>query len=224
MSARISAATRLGGAAFVAGAAAIVLAGGVAAAAPSGTPARAAAARAASTTTTTTTTHPGGLPGAFSWFAPGPAPASWRTYDAVARTVTVADPPRLKPLGGSRGALSFAARGPHGAYFAFINVTPQTGTENVTGWSSYRVGVLRAGGAEQIRVDASADNLAFTGGSGACVIDDYVTGLGHDPFHEIACFVAGPHSGSVVVVAAPPAQWRSYAIPLERVISSYRVM
>ncbi len=227
MPATLSQAARSGGAALVAAtAAASVLAAAVAVAAPSGGLDRAGTGRPASTTTTTTTittTTSGGLPSAFAWFAPGPAPANWHTYEAVTQTVIVADPPRLKPLGGSHGALSFAARGPHGVYFAFLNVTPQQGTENVTGWSAYRVGVLRAGGAQQIHVDASDDNLAFTGGTGACIIDDYVTRVGHSPFHEIACFVAGPHSGSVVVVAAPPTEWRSYAIPLERVISSYRV-
>jgi hypothetical protein len=185
------------------------------------------AAAAASTTTTTTssTTNAGGLPSAFAWFAPGLAPpASFHLYKAVSNTVQVADPPKLKPLGGSHGALSFAARGARGAYFAFLNVTPQQGTESLTGWSAYRVGVLRSGGAQQIRVEAEDENLPFNGGTGACVIDDYVTRVGRSAFHEIACFVEGPHSGSVLVVAAPPASWRSYAGPFERVIDSYRVL
>lgn len=190
-------------------------------------PAAAAATHAATSATSSTTTTsgrvPGLLPSAFSWFAPGPPPSSWREYGAVQGTVVVADPPRLKPLGGSGGSLSFAARGARGAYFAFIDVTPQQGAENLAGWAAFRLGLLRTDGAKGIHEDATAGNLPFRGGTGACVIDDYVTRAG-TAFHEIACFVEGPHSGSVVVVAAPPSDWRSYAMPLERVVSSYRVM
>ena len=164
-----------------------------------------------------------GLPAAFAWFAPGPAPTSFRYYHAVQNTVVVADPPKLKPLGGSDGSLSFAARGKGGAYFAFLDVTPQQGAESLTGWAAFRLALLRTDGATQIHEDAAANNLPFIGGTGACVIDDYVTQVGHKPFHEIACFVEGPHTGSVVVVATPPKSWASYAVPLERVISAYRV-
>jgi len=50
-----------------------------------------------------------------------------------------------------------------------------------------------------------------------------VTGTAGNPFHEIACIVVGSTSGSVIVVATPPSTWHSYAVPLERVISSYMV-
>ncbi len=165
-----------------------------------------------------------GLPSAFSWFAPGPAPANFRLYTAVQGTVVVADPPKLKLIGGTGGALSFAARNRAGTYFAYLNVTPQQGAENLTGWAAFRLALLRTDHARDVHEDAEASNLPFRGGTGACVIDDYVTGTRNSAFHEIACFVEGPHSGSVIVVATPPSSWRSYAVPLERVISSYRVM
>jgi len=165
---------------------------------------------------------PPGVPAAFSWFVPTAPPATWRSFTAVQGTVVVSDPPKLKPLGGTGGALSYAARGPKGAYFAFLNVTPQAGAENIGTWAAFRLAVLRRS-AVRIRQDASATNLPFSGGTGACVIDDYTTKSGANPFHEIACFVEGPHTGSVIVVAAPPKSWPSYAAPLERVISTYRV-
>lgn len=165
-----------------------------------------------------------GLPSAFSWFAPGPAPANFRLYTAVQGTAVVADPPRLKPLGGRGGALSFAALGRGGAYFAYLSVNPQQGAENLGGWTAFRLALLRTDHARDVHEDAQAGNLPFRGGTGSCVIDDYVTGTRNNKFHEIACFVEGPHSGSVIVVATPPSSWRSYAVPLERVISSYSVM
>jgi len=164
-----------------------------------------------------------GVPAAFSWFVPRSAPSSWHAFAAVQGTVEVSDPPKLKPLGGSGGSLSFAARGPHGAYYAFLNVTPQQGTENLGTWTAYRLAELHKS-AVRIHEDAAASNLPFSGGTGACVIDDYTTRVGSNPFHEIACFVEGPHSGSVIVVATPPKSWASYAVPLEQAISAYRVM
>ena len=177
----------------------------------------------ATTTTTTSSSTGAGPPSAFSWFKALPAPSNFRLYRAVQGTAIVADPPRLKPLPSASGSLAFAARGPRGAYFAFLNVTPEQGAENIDGWAAFRLAALRTSRAQHIHEDAAASNLAFDGGTGACVIDDYATEPGNSPFHEIACFVVGPHSGSVIVVATPPAQWRSYAAPLERVISSYRV-
>jgi hypothetical protein len=163
------------------------------------------------------------LPASFSWFVPHAAPPTWHSFTAVQGTVSVSDPPKLKPLGGSGGALSFAARGPRGAYYAYLNVTPQQGAENLGTWAAYRLSVLRRS-AVRVHEDAEANDLPFTGGTGACVIDDYTTRAGANPFHEIACFVEGPHSGSVIVVAAPPRSWPDYAAPFERVISAYRVM
>lgn len=165
---------------------------------------------------------PPGIPAAFSWFVPTAAPPTWRSFTAVQGTVVVTDPPKLKPLGGTGGSLSFAARGKKGAYYAFLNVTPQAGAENIATWAAFRLAELRRS-AVSIRQEAAATNLPFSGGTGACVIDDYTTKVGANPFHEIACFVEGPHTGSVIVVATPPKSWPSYAVPLERVISDYRV-
>ncbi len=218
----ISAATRLGCATLVAlSASALAPVAGASVSSRSVLASRTAAD--ATTTTTSTTTTRAGLPSAFSWFTARPAPATFRLYRAVQGTAIVADPPRLKQLPSLAGSLAFAARGSHGAYYAFLNVTPQQGAENVDGWAAFRLAALRTNHAQRIHEEAAASNLAFNGGTGACVIDDYVTEPGNSPFHEIACFVVGPHTGSVIVVATPPAQWRSYATPLERVISSYRV-
>ena len=43
----------------------------------------------------------------------------------------------------------------------------------------------------------------------------------HD--HEIACFVQGGRSASVLVAAAPSYAWGKYAAQLERAISAFRV-
>ena len=120
------------------------------------------------------------------------------------------------------GSLSFAARGKKGAYYAFLNVTPQAGAENIATWAAFRLAELRRS-AVSIRQEAAATNLPFSGGTGACVIDDYTTRWARTRSTRSPASCEGPHTGSVIVVATPPKSWPSYAVPLERVISDYRV-
>jgi hypothetical protein len=70
---------------------------------------------------------------------------------------------------------------------------------------------------------ARAFGLAFRGGTGSCVIDDYVTQVKSHHFHEIACLVLGQGTGGVVVATAPPSEWERVGPQLERAISAYEV-
>ena len=63
---------------------------------------------------------------------------------------------------------------------------------------------LRDDGARSARQISTAVMLHFRGGTGSCVIDDYVTDVGAHRFYEIACLVEGGGTGSVVVAATPP--------------------
>ena len=69
--------------------------------------------------------------------------------------------------------------------------------------------------------DAHALDLRFRGGTGSCVIDDYVTYLDANHYREISCFVRGETGGSVVVAAALQARWAHSAALLERAVSAY---
>ena len=44
---------------------------------------------------------------------------------------------------------------------------------------------------------AEASGLPFHGGTGSCVIDEYVTALAGHHYREIACFVQGRTAASV---------------------------
>jgi hypothetical protein len=75
---------------------------------------------------------------------------------------------------------------------------------------AWRIGAglaaLRADDAATAHQDAAAQEVKFRGGTGWCVIDDYITRIGAHYFEEIACLVQGRTSASVVVAAAPAAQ------------------
>lgn len=73
------------------------------------------------------------------------------------------------------------------------------------------------------REDATATGLAFLGGTGSCVIDDYVTRIGAHHYEELACLVQGRSGASVIVAAALAARWAQSRPLLEQAVAAYRV-
>ena len=57
----------------------------------------------------------------------------------------------------------------------------------------------------------------------SCVIDDYVTTVGHHPFHEVACDVTNGSVSSVVVAAIPSGDPAHVWTELERAVAAYPV-
>jgi hypothetical protein len=119
--------------------------------------------------------------------------------------------------------VNVARLSPAGAYLLYLNATPRQGTENSENWPAARLGHLRADETASARQDAAASRVAFLGGSGSCVLDDYVTEIGAHHYKEIACLVQGRSGASVIVAAAPAAQWTQAAPVLEQAVAAYRV-
>ncbi|MCU1495002.1 MAG: hypothetical protein JWO62_2766 [Acidimicrobiaceae bacterium] len=159
--------------------------------------------------------------GAFSWLRPGPPPSGWRRLALPSGAAVLSFPPSLRPIKGDKTAVSAALIGHHGDFLAYLNATPQEGNEHLAGWAGSRIEHLREDDASSAHEDAAAEGLAFRGGHGSCVIDDYVTKVGHHPFREIACLVEGARGGSVIVAAAPPSTWSHVGATLQRAVSSY---
>lgn len=103
----------------------------------------------------------------------------------------------------------------------YPNATPRQGGERLSTWPSYRVRHNRAE-SNSVREDAHALGLAFLGGKGSCVIDDYRTRVKGNHYREIACFVQGRTRASVVVAAALQSGWARAAALLERAIAAYQ--
>ncbi len=160
---------------------------------------------------------------AFWALVPAPAPAGWSSLSLPDGTAVLSYPPALRRVISDSDAVSAARLGPGGAYLLYLNATPRQGGEKQRNWAGYRVRVLRAEDASVAREDAAATGLAFLGGTGWCVIDDYVTRIGAHHYEELACLVQGRSGASVVVAAAPAARWAQSWPLLERAVAAYRV-
>jgi hypothetical protein len=168
---------------------------------------------------------PAGRPpiGAFSWLADRPAPANWHRLGLPDGTAVLSYPPALRPIAGDRGTVSAALRSPAGAYLLYLNSTPRQGGENLRNWAGFRLRLLASDDASSDHEDDAATGLKFRGGTGSCMIDDYVTRIGAHHYREIACLVQGRIAASVVVAAAPAARWASARPLLEQAVAAYSV-
>ena len=110
-----------------------------------------------------------------------------------------------------------------GRILVYLNVTPRQGDETLPGWARFRLGHLVDDDARSDRLDSQAAWLAFRGGRGSCVIDDYVTKARDHRYREIACYVQGARTSSVLVAATPAADWARYGGLLEQAVDSYAV-
>ena len=152
-----------------------------------------------------------------------PAPAGWARLALPGGTAVLSYPPSLHPVAGDQGSVSAARLSPVGRYLLYLNATPREGTENLRHWAAIRLGLLRSDDAASARQDAAATGVRFRGGTGSCVNDNYVTKIGAHHYEEIACLVQGRSSASVIVAAAPAAQWSRAGPLLERAVAAYQV-
>ncbi len=159
----------------------------------------------------------------FQALVPAPAPAGWPRLPLPNRTAVLSYPPEMRRVLSDSDAVSAARVGRGRAYLLYLNATPRQGGENLRNWAVYRLRVLRAEDASWAREDAAATGLAFLGGTGSCVIDDYLTRIGAHHYQELACLVKGRAGASVIVAAAPAARWAWARPVLERAVAAYRV-
>ena len=160
----------------------------------------------------------------FSWFTAGPAPAGWLAMELPGGAAVLAYPPSAVPVQSDPGTVAAETAGTDGQPVLYLNATPQQGSETPANWRSFRLAHLRGEHAAGATLDASAAGLAFRGGTGSCVLDDYVTRIGTHHYREIACLVAGAHGGTVIVAATPADRWNSERGILEQAVDSYDVL
>lgn len=163
------------------------------------------------------------VPAAFGWLHAGPAPGGWHQATLPGGGAVLSYPPSLHPGPGDRGTVTADLTTAPGPVLAYLNVTPRQGDETLANWATFRLGHLRDDDARSATLDASATGLHFRGGTGSCVIDDYLTKAGGNHYREIACYVQGAHAASVLIAAAPAADWGTYAGQLERAVSAFAV-
>jgi hypothetical protein len=157
---------------------------------------------------------------AFAWLHPSPPPQAWHTSQLPGGVARLAYPLGWQSIRSDPGTFSAAVRAPTGEIWGYLNATPKQGPEKLSNWSRFRPDHNRDEGDVNVKPVASATNLRFRGGHGSCVIDTYTSSSGRS-YREIACIVAGERATTVVVGAAPPAQWSRQGPALERAISSF---
>jgi hypothetical protein len=164
-----------------------------------------------------------GSSGSFGWLVPTPTPPGWRRVATTSGTPVLAIPPSFSPIGGDRGSVSAALEDKRGKVLAYLNVTPREGGEDLKGFASFRVHLIGKDEAKDVHMEAAAKDLAFRGGTGSCVMDNYVTRIQGNHYKEIACLVVGKHSSSVVVAAAADTLWARFRPLLRQSVASFRV-
>lgn len=152
-----------------------------------------------------------------------PAPAGWPTARLPGGKAVVAYPPVMRRVRSDAGAVSVAQFTRSGAYVKYLNVTPRQGDETLADWPHFRIEHLTDEDASSARVLAESHGIKFLGGTGTCVLDTYVTRVKSHHYTELACFVRGAGTASVIVAAAPAAAWASQSVVLMRAVAAYRV-
>ena len=165
-------------------------------------------------------TLPNGQAPAFRWLHPQPPPPGWKLARLPSGAATFAYPSTWRPIRTDPGTASVALLGHAGSIRGYLNVTPREGTETLANWPSFRIHHLGDEGSTDVRLIARAHGLRFRSGRGSCVIDSYRTSRAR--YREIACFVAGARTSSVIVGAAPSKNWAQQAETIERAIASFR--
>jgi hypothetical protein len=169
-------------------------------------------------------TLPGHSPGsAFPPLHPVAAPDGWPHLTLPNRAAVLSYPPSLHRLAGDTDAVSAARLSPRGAFQLYLNATPRQGSERLQGWAASRLRLLRSDDAAWAHQDATGQGVKFRGGTGSCVIDDYLTRIGAHHYEEIACLVQGRTGASVIVAAAPAATWAQAHPLLFRAVAAYLV-
>lgn len=154
---------------------------------------------------------------------PAAAPTGWPHLTLPNGTAVLSYPPSLRPFAGDRDAVSAARLSRAGAFQFYLNATPRQGSESLQHWAAFRLRLLRSDDAASAHEVAAAEHVKFRGGTGSCVIDDYLTRIGARHYQEVACLVQGQTSASVIVAAAPAATWTQARPLLFHAVAAYLV-
>ena len=159
--------------------------------------------------------------GAFGWLASTTSPATWTRLTVASGLGTLSSPPGFHTVDGDPGTLSVALGNSAGTYLGYLNVTPHQGHETLQDWAAFRLSHLLGDDAISVHEDATVHSVRTAAALRSCVIDDYVTTIGHHRFHEVACYVTSGSVASVVVAATPWGDPAHVWNQLERAVAAY---
>ena len=188
----------------------------VAVSGPAADPVDSAAGSLTSTGRGTGTTNDG-----FGWFRAQASPTGWRAVEVPGHLAVLSYPSTARQVYADPGAVAVAAVTPAGDYVTYLNVTPRQGGESIANWARFRLEHLADDTAGPAILLAAAQGLAFRGGTGSCVLDDYTSRIGAHRYREIACLVSGDRGDSVLIAATLAADWPQQEQVLKLAVDSY---
>jgi hypothetical protein len=155
-----------------------------------------------------------------AWPSPQPAPGGWSAATIASGAATLYYPAGWSAVAGDRGTVSAVLR-ESGLYRGYLNVTPRQGDERLLGWARFRTARNRAEGDTRVRLVAAAEGRPFRAAArGSCVIDDYRSRVGANPYRELACILSGRRATSVFIGAALQRDWPLLGPLLRRAASA----
>jgi len=157
---------------------------------------------------------------------PTPAPAGWRLLLPESRTSLLWYPPSMRLDSADHDPYSVTVDLPtqNNADVLYLNAGPKTGPERMSNWPSFRIAHIRADQNRWVHEDGRVFGVPFLGGHGSCVLDDYLTIVRANHYREIACFVQGRTTSSVIVAATLAKDWRHYQAQLVRAVEAFEVL
>jgi hypothetical protein len=159
--------------------------------------------------------------GPFAWLEQTSVPKGWTQLHGTSSVRPLPVPPGFRAVAGDRGTLTAVLFGPGGTYLGYLNATPRQGGERLQGWPEFRIEHLRGDDARSAREDTAAQLVRTGTALRSCVVDDYVTRVGHHHFHEVACLVVQNSAGSVIVAATPSGDPAHVWVLLQRAVAAY---
>lgn len=151
------------------------------------------------------------------------APSGWHFLLLQDRGAVLAFPPSMHPVRSDGGAVSAAQFGAAGSYLLYLNATPRQGNETLSDWPRFRINHVADEEHAVPHLLAASQGVRFLGGTGTCIVDSYVTKVKSNHYTEVACYVQGKTNSSVIIGAAPTADWASASGPLMRAVAAYQV-
>ena len=158
----------------------------------------------------------------FGWLRPSQPTHGWLRAEPASGGATLAYPSSFKNVKADTGAVSVAVTTGSSVYLAYMNVTPRQGSEQLNDFAAFRVDRLSDENVN-VHLDAAKEAVRFVGGTGTCVVDDYMTRVGHNHYQEISCLVAGRHGTYGIVAAALTDQWTKWSAVLRQAVASFTV-
>jgi hypothetical protein len=161
-------------------------------------------------------------PAPFAWLVPTKAPREWTRARLPSGAAVLSFPAGLQRIHSDPGSITAVQRNPGGLFSIYLNATEREGNEELATWPTFRVRLLSEEAGRPSHEDGEVINVPFLGGTGSCVLDDYFSRVGAHHYKEIACYVEGPHGGSVVIASTFASMWAQKRSILEQAIAAYR--